>query len=198
MLLEKMFFSNWCCCCREDQSNTEEVLKGTPGPKYYGYSENGSFDGDTTSNSSSLTPEEKEREKGRLQKLVKEFAQDAVRGVPVCIIDTATGNSRSSTFRLERHLEYVALSPSFHSETEQFKMKEVTSVCKGKEILRLVPLSPASLSTLAVGMFLSTGNHILFSFQSPTERDRFYTCLKILRMSVEISNKEKGRESSSD
>jgi len=184
MLLEKMFTS-WCCCCREDQSHTEVVLKGGiegGGPD--------SFEGESTrSHSSSLTPEEKEREKIRLQKLVKDFAQDAVRGIPVCIIDTRTGNSCNATFRLGKHLEYVALSPFTNGETErQFGMKEVTSVYKGREVLRLVKLSPESLGALCVGMFLSSGRHVVFSFQSQTERDRFYTCLKILRMSVEISS----------
>jgi len=191
MLVEKMLTS-WCCCCREEPSNTEEVLKGDP-PKYrhHGYSESDAVEGESTrSHSSSLTPEEKEREKTRLQKLVKDFIQDAVRGIPVCIIDTRTGTTWNSTFRLEMHLEYVALTPFMNSEGEQFRMKEVTSVCKGKEVLRLVSVSPESLSGLSVGVFLNNGRHIVFTFKTPTERDRFYTCFKILRMTVEIGSKE--------
>jgi len=182
-IIPSIMFANCCCCCREDQSHTEEGGRGYLASE----SDVGEERESTRSHGSSLSPEEKEREKARLQKLVKDFARDAVRGMAVSIIDPSNGSVKNSVFRLEKHLDYISLDPYVNDAgPENFPMKAVVSICKGKEILKHIPLSQL-LGSLAVGVFFSDESNIVFSFPNSAERDRFYTCIKILRMSVDIN-----------
>jgi len=175
--------NSWCCCCSGEDQSTEERHNTVPGQRY-GCSESEGIESSLRSHGS-WSPEEKEKEKARLQQLVKEFANEAVAGVTVTVIDVRTGAEFRSTLQLEKRLNYLSLTPFMDNRTEQFKLKEVTYFCKGKEIMKHVAV-PESKSALSVGMFLTDGSTVVFAFSTSTERDRFYTCMKILRMSVDI------------
>jgi len=147
-----------------------------------------------------LTQEEKEREKARLQKLVKEFAKDAVQGVELSLIGDA-GKRETATFSMDRYLTVVTLTqpPGASGQKTELQMKDIISIFKGTDSARQnLTQSQRRIDGLGedvadntVGLEVSRpdGNKTktLFYFADVYSRDKFYTCLKILRMSVDIN-----------
>ncbi|CAK9081755.1 unnamed protein product [Durusdinium trenchii] len=128
---------------------------------------------------SSMSPEEKEREKGRLQKLVKDFAKEVVSGIPVNLVNPATAHP----------------SPHFFQD---YSVKELTKIYKGPEVLMNAPnlgvlaqhcvaFDTTRVQALWASSIALVYDLLTLSCQEALERDKFYTCLKILRMSVDIS-----------
>ncbi|CAK9081751.1 unnamed protein product [Durusdinium trenchii] len=117
---------------------------------------------------SSMSPEEKEREKGRLQKLVKDFAKEVVSGIPVNLVNPATAHP----------------SPHFFQD---YSVKELTKIYKGPEVLMNAPNLGVLAQHCVAFDTTRADRRLIFVFDEALERDKFYTCLKILRMSVDIS-----------
>merc|ERR1712217_688008 len=65
-------------------------------------------------------------------------------------------------------------------------MKEINAIFKGPDFAAKVPRL-ADLANKCVGCSCSTGKSICFHFEDTIERDVFFTCLKIVRMSADIS-----------
>ncbi|CAE8595140.1 unnamed protein product [Polarella glacialis] len=145
----------------------------------------------TASAGSSMSPEEKEREKARLQRLVKEFAKEAVTGIAVSLVSQDSGVQSPYFFQMDRYLTVFSLKPkdgsTADSAVQDFNVKDLSKVYKGHEILMCAP-SLGAVASLCVGLNTNRADRrLFFYFDEPLERDKFYTCLKILRMSVDIS-----------
>lgn len=146
---------------------------------------------DTSANSASMTHEEKEKEKARLQRLVKDFAKEAVTGVAVSMVNPETARRSPHFFQMDRYLTVFSLKPKDGSLAEaavqDFNVKDLTAIYKGVEVQVKAPSLGSSAST-CVGLDTNRADRTLFfHFDDNYERDKFYTCLKILRMSVDIS-----------
>eukprot|EP00745_Piridium_sociabile_P029354 TRINITY_DN47914_c0_g1_i1.p1 TRINITY_DN47914_c0_g1~~TRINITY_DN47914_c0_g1_i1.p1 ORF type:complete len:237 (+),score=30.87 TRINITY_DN47914_c0_g1_i1:144-854(+) len=142
------------------------------------------------SRASSLTPEEKEREKLRLQRLVKDFAKEAVGGMEVAIIDAESGDKHIRHMLMDRYLSKLRIKETPESkEVTEYAMRDIASIYKGADVLAKDPRLPEALALSAVGFDVSHGKDkaVLFWFPDSYNRDKFYTCLKILRMSVELN-----------
>jgi hypothetical protein len=145
----------------------------------------------TASQNSAMSVEEKEREKTRLQRLVKDFAKEAVTGIAVSLINPETVGRSPHFFQMDRYLTVFSLKPKDGSTAEScvqdFNVKDLTHIYKGAEVsLKAPSLGPAA--ALCVGLDTNRADRrLFFHFDEPIERDKFYTCLKILRMSVDIS-----------
>lgn len=139
----------------------------------------------------SMSPEEKEREKSRLQKLVKDFAKEVVSGILVNLVNPATASQSPHFFQMDRHLTVFSLKPKDGATAEvavqDYSVKDLTKIYKGPEVLMNCP----SLGVLAQHCVAFDTNRadrrLIFVFDEALERDKFYTCLKILRMSVDIT-----------
>merc|ERR1719272_1055857 len=68
--------------------------------------------------SSSLSPEDKVKEKMRLQELVKQFARDAVRGVKCTLLDRGTGEKFEAEYCLDKSLSEMG----FESKVRDFSV----------------------------------------------------------------------------
>merc|ERR1712150_229628 len=68
-----------------------------------------------------------------------------------------------------------------------FCMRDMSAMYKGPDFVRKVP-SLAHLASCCVGLEFASGpSEVNFRFKDVQERDHFYTCFKILRMSVDIA-----------
>lgn len=138
---------------------------------------------------------EREREKSRLQKLLKDFAKEAVAGFAVNLVNTkSVGRKPHYMFQMDRHLSTFTLRPedgstAVESSMQGFSMKEVIEIYKGPEVVTRAPMLGVDANA-CVGLDLGVqglGDHrLLFHFDDSYERDKFYTCLQVVRMSVEI------------
>lgn len=143
-----------------------------------------------TSAGSGMSSEEKEREKVRLQKLVKDFAKEAVTGIAVSLVSPETARLSPHFFQMDRYLTVFSLKPKDGSSAEaavqDFNVKDLTSIYKGAEVCIKAP-SLGGTATSCVGLDTNRADRrLFFHFEDSFERDKFYTCLKILRMSVDI------------
>mmetsp|Transcript_94599 Transcript_94599/g.149604 ORF Transcript_94599/g.149604 Transcript_94599/m.149604 type:complete len:237 (-) Transcript_94599:112-822(-) len=144
-----------------------------------------------TSAGSSMSAEEKEREKARLQRLVKDFAKEAVTGIAVNLVNAETARKSPHFFQMDRYLTVFSLKPkdgsTAESSVQDFNVKDLTSIYKGMEVSMKAP-SLGSVASSCVGLDTNRADRrLFFHFDDNYERDKFYTCLKILRMSVDIN-----------
>jgi len=145
----------------------------------------------STASANSMSPEEKEKEKGRLQRLVKEFAKEAVTGIAVNLVNPETSRYSPHFFQMDRYLTVFSLKPkdgsTADSSVQDFNVKDLTKIYKGPEVLMSAP-SLGTVAATCVAMDTTRADRkLFFQFDEPLERDKFYTCLKILRMSVDIN-----------
>mmetsp|Transcript_71627 Transcript_71627/g.180763 ORF Transcript_71627/g.180763 Transcript_71627/m.180763 type:complete len:281 (+) Transcript_71627:172-1014(+) len=139
-----------------------------------------------------MSAEEKEREKARLQKLVKEFAKEAVTGIAVSLVTPGTGAQTPYFFQMDRYLTVFSLQPKDGSNStaeatlQCVNVRDLTQIYKGADVAMRAP-GLGRLAGLCVGLDTTRADRqLFFCFDEPLERDKFYTCLKILRMSVDI------------
>jgi len=145
----------------------------------------------TGSMGSTMSAEEKEREKARLQRLVKDFAKEAVTGIAVNLVNAETARKSPHFFQMDRYLTVFSLKPkdgsTAESSVQDFNVKDLTSIYKGAEVSMKAP-SLGSVAASCVGLDTNRADRrLFFHFDDNYERDKFYTCLKILRMSVDIN-----------
>jgi len=150
--------------------------------------------------SSSTGSKSKEAEKTRLQEVVRGFSKQAITGIPVELIDPERAQITQYMFKMDKYLFNMDLrrtqggtGGSDSARDRSFKLKTITNIAKGHDKVSSAPALTAYAKSI-LGLELSPEDDepctIYFHFKDMTERDRFYTCLKILRMSVEINDKK--------
>lgn len=139
-----------------------------------------------------MSLEEKEFEKARLHQLVKDFAKEAIRGIAISVINPETARRSPHYFQMDRYLTVFSLKPkdgstAALSPVRDFNVKDLTGIYKGVEVCLKAPRL-GTAAPLCVGLDTNRADQqLFFCFDEQIERDKFYTCLKILRMSVDIS-----------
>merc|ERR1719316_178828 len=73
----------------------------------------------------SMSPEEKEQEKARLQALVKLFVQEAMQGMDCIIVDPKTGNRNQSRYVLDKSLGEIKFSINPQAILDLAQLEEV-------------------------------------------------------------------------
>jgi hypothetical protein len=138
-----------------------------------------------------MTEEEMEQEATRLQNLVKEFAGQVITGIEVTVIDAQTQQKTPHLFQMDRFLTVFSFTPKENGtgSKQDVDMKGVSAVyCEtdGTEISSKAP-SLASVARKCVGFDIGQDSkRMFFFFNDELEREKFYTCLKILWMSVSV------------
>eukprot|EP00403_Amphidinium_massartii_P010875 CAMPEP_0178411732 /NCGR_PEP_ID=MMETSP0689_2-20121128/21645_1 /TAXON_ID=160604 /ORGANISM="Amphidinium massartii, Strain CS-259" /LENGTH=223 /DNA_ID=CAMNT_0020032945 /DNA_START=61 /DNA_END=732 /DNA_ORIENTATION=+ len=171
-----------------DPSKAKQGAIGGPSPR--------DLDGSASARSnvsggSTMSSEEKEREKLRLQRLVKDFAKEAVTGIAISLVNAETTRQSPHFFQMDRYLTVFSLKPkdgsTAESSVQDFNVKDLTAIYKGVEVAQKAP-SLGALASQCVGLDTNRADRrLFFHFDDSYERDKFYTCLKILRMSVDIN-----------
>eukprot|EP00930_Biecheleria_cincta_P082999 TRINITY_DN72642_c0_g1_i1.p1 TRINITY_DN72642_c0_g1~~TRINITY_DN72642_c0_g1_i1.p1 ORF type:complete len:252 (+),score=43.04 TRINITY_DN72642_c0_g1_i1:103-756(+) len=140
----------------------------------------------------SLSPEEKEKEKARLQELVNRFAKKAVRGCPCVYVKEGSAERFSTQYRIDKSLEYLILvnakDPGVAEVTcpiaaiqDIYSMLEDGESCFPSDIVG--SLRPEERELLLMVVF-SNSEGKLFRFclleDDTASRDIFLECLRIL------------------
>lgn len=140
----------------------------------------------------SLTAEEKEAEKARLQALVNNFAKKAVRGCSCMYFKEGTAQRFVTQYRIDKSLEYLILvNPKEPGVTEVtcpiaaiqdiYSMSEDGSSCFPVEVVKA--LEPKDKENLLMIVFNDSDGK-LFRFclveESTQSRDDFLECMRIL------------------
>mmetsp|Transcript_72594 Transcript_72594/g.200260 ORF Transcript_72594/g.200260 Transcript_72594/m.200260 type:complete len:215 (+) Transcript_72594:155-799(+) len=140
----------------------------------------------------SLSPEEKEREKERLQSLVNSFARKAVKGAPCTYFNEGTGERFSTQYRIDKGLEYLIIlnaQDANHAEVtcpiiaiqDIYSVVEDGESCFPPEVLSTI--KPTELEQLLMVVYRG-GNDKIFRFcmleESRESLDMFLECLRIL------------------
>jgi hypothetical protein len=153
--------------------------------------------GSAPSTARSLTPEERQKEKERLQDMVKEFAKAVVQGQQCQWLDpTGIGGPKPATYFFDKGLSTFSLRLedrppiSFHMVSIQEVMKDHINTPFAS--LRLHRDSADHERRFACLQYEDGGelNHLGILLPNPYERERFYTCMKILRWAMD-SRREK-------
>lgn len=149
---------------------------------------------------SSLTPEEKAAEKARLQELVKKFAKSAVQGVP-CELVLESGMTRGK-YKIDKKLQKMTMESEAQGTANYTFM--VSSI---QEIHRMedgeVHFPPNARQTLgpderARALAISYTNDagqpgtVCFLENGATDKERFLTCMKILRLYSQTATPKSG------
>jgi len=139
---------------------------------------------------SDVVNEEREREKGKLQKLLKDFAKDAVAGIAVNLVNLRTGRKPPYFFQMDKHLFVCSLRPKDGSAAEfpiqDFNMTDLVSISKGHDLLARWPCLGREVAG-CVGLDLEPDDRsMLLHFDDAFERDKFYTSMQVMLLSVGI------------
>ena len=134
------------------------------------------------------------QEKVRLQMAMRRFVQEATEGMVVEILEEEEGcNATMATLQLDRRLH--ALTLHMPEMTRSYKMQDMTAIFRDKEFTSLVPgLSHLSPRCVAVDFCTEHDFRVCFQFKDTDHRDNFYSCLKILRMSIDAAKSPKSDE----
>mmetsp|Transcript_31944 Transcript_31944/g.52659 ORF Transcript_31944/g.52659 Transcript_31944/m.52659 type:complete len:188 (+) Transcript_31944:51-614(+) len=125
----------------------------------------------------SLTAEEKEAEKARLQALVNNFAKKAVRGCPCVYFKEGTAQRFVTQYRIDKSLEYLILV-----NPKEPGVTEVT--CPIAAIQDIYSMSEDGSSCFPAEVVFNDSEGKLFRFclveESTQSRDDFLECMRIL------------------
>ncbi|CEL98401.1 unnamed protein product [Vitrella brassicaformis CCMP3155] len=133
-----------------------------------------------------LSAEEKKDEKARLQRVVKDFAKDAVGGMEMTVIDL-DGRKFRTLFQMDSYLQYFTFEPvkgeAVPEHMRKIEMKSVDSVYRDSKVMKKKPNFPFPEDAPHCVGFETRGGRVKLFFLIPEEdaRDNFYTCFKVLR-----------------
>lgn len=159
------------------------------------------------------TEDTKESAKVRLQRLIRDFAHDAVGpGLEVEVQSEALRHSPGASpegvvqalLRMDRRLSRMEVwPPSTVEGTVQgaqpfvsVALQQVGNIVKGPGTESEAPEADREHSMLTVVQ--RNGPDLRLSFDSAVSRDRAYTCLRIFQMSVDQSLESQSREAESE
>jgi len=198
----------WCCNCGHEEEEKSTIHNHTTGrvaskPEEFTSLLN-SAHAHQLSDVTVMSPSEKMKEKARLQELVKGFAKRAVHGVACQIVDVATGRINPAAYEIDRQLRRLRVVPKdpdvpirAHNIS---RIRDSFSIEAGE-----ASVPPAVRSALVEEQ---QRRLVLISFEdapmlclleaSIAERERFVTCLKILRLfAAHAVSSEPGRATAS-
>ncbi|CAJ1356040.1 unnamed protein product, partial [Effrenium voratum] len=129
--------------------------------------------------------DDKETAKHRLQRLIRDFAHDAVGpGLPVEVQSADAEGEEGGTLRLDRRLSQIEFWLGGGSAASiVMPFSKVESISKGAEGTDEKESDPRMASALK--MVWKAGAELRVTFDSVMARDRAYTCLRIFHMSME-------------
>jgi len=147
---------------------------------------------DDGSTARSLTPEEKEAEKSRLQALVNTFAKRAVRGCQCQYLKEGNAERLTTQYRIDKSLEYLIVVNPSDPQTQEVtcpiaSIQDIYSLVEDGESCfppELVKNLSAEEKELLLMVVYRSGADKMFRFclleETRDSRDIFLECLRIL------------------
>lgn len=154
---------------------------------------------------STMTPEERIRERERLQDMVKEFAKAVVMGQPCQWLCSNVGSPRPATYAFDKALSTFTLRPeeSQPLTVQMMRIREVSKDLRETPFIELLDLPrPHALAGDELERRFvclvhedpscpGAKQHLGLLLPNPYERERFYKCMKILRWAMD-TKRERG------
>merc|ERR1712186_206003 len=108
--------------------------------------------------------------------------------MPINIIDAHSLVITDGTLLIDKDIQVLTLSSSSNGTRSDsvVNMRDISAIVKGPDLEAKVPRF-AELGSRCVGAQTSAGSLFCFHFDDASARDKFFTCLKIIRMSVDIA-----------
>lgn len=146
----------------------------------------------TASGESDMATSDREREKTRLQRLLKDFAKEAVAGIVVSLVNPRTGRMPPYLLQMDRHLSLLSLKPKDGStadaQVQDFKVADIASIYKGHEVFVRAP-AIGKEAVGCVGLDMNAADcSLIFHFDDAYDRDKFYTSMQVLTLSAGIQH----------
>ncbi|PHJ16031.1 hypothetical protein CSUI_010155 [Cystoisospora suis] len=176
-----------CCSC--DPETEEETQVNVEGERPQSDSSNEGFP---------LTPEQKQKEKERLQALVKAFAKSAVGGTSCYFIDVASQQKIAASYMLDKSLKtFTVLFPN--GVEHSFSLSSLQDVYSYEDLLHaqstasltqepgIANLGDEEKRRLVMLEYLDASHRrlnrlFLMEVGGDDMRDRFLTCMRILKL----------------
>mmetsp|Transcript_59423 Transcript_59423/g.109960 ORF Transcript_59423/g.109960 Transcript_59423/m.109960 type:complete len:228 (+) Transcript_59423:108-791(+) len=201
--------TRWICSTSAATASTHEEIVGADGRLYNSVADalaaspsSPSRSPGSTSNLDPARPEvEKESQKARLQRLIREFAHQVVGpGLPVEAESVALKSFAGANdaghmeafLRMDRRLSRIEIWPQQSkegtpTEVAAVPLHMVSGIHKGSGTQE--PMNPPNVDGSRSPRALLTisrqeGPELRLFFESPLSRDRAYTCLRIFQMSA--------------
>lgn len=139
---------------------------------------------------SGMASADRDREKARLQRMLKDFAKEAVAGIVVSLVNPRTGRKPPYFMQMDRHLTMLSLRPKDGSTAESaiqdFSVTDIASIYKGHEVFVRAPcLGKEAVGCVGLDMELADCT-LIFHFDDAYDRDKFYTSMQVLSLSAGI------------
>jgi len=143
-----------------------------------------------------LSHEDRQKEKERLQDMVKEFAKAVIQGQQCQWLPSTAGAPRSATYSFDKALRTFTLRPEDCPATslEMIRIQEVIKDVRDTPFSELVNLPrPHALAgdeferrfVCLLHGDESQPQYLSLLLPNPYERERFYTSMKILRWAMD-------------
>jgi len=146
---------------------------------------------------------QRDQEKARLRQALSEFVPRAVKGCILSVVSAETGWRAPYLFTMDSRLTRISLQPlhvhSAASITElEIKLRDVVRIYKDADVQKAAPFLGREASSCVGIDIVATGpgqGRRLFFYQvDALEREKLFTCLKVLRMAIDVATDDEGFE----
>mmetsp|Transcript_52638 Transcript_52638/g.132286 ORF Transcript_52638/g.132286 Transcript_52638/m.132286 type:complete len:340 (-) Transcript_52638:85-1104(-) len=159
-----------------------------------------------------LTAEAKQREKEKLQEMVKEFAKSVMGGMSCEYVDNHTLKLKPATYTIDRALRLFSVqtkdAPADADPLVAFeitKMVEIHRHYKKMPPLMSLPDPTTAMSSNDLARLIciqythdDRPMYMLLCLRDPADQERFFTCMKILRWAMEGRQTNEPKRTPSD
>merc|ERR1712008_519537 len=97
------------------------------------------------------------------------------------------GELANHVFLMDRTFSVMTLQCPRRLE-QRYPMKDLCMILKGTDFVQKMPTLAKYVANCLALVFEGDEGQLIFHFDDSSRRDHFYTCLKILRMSVDINS----------
>lgn len=128
----------------------------------------------------SLTEEQKAKEMGKLQNMIKEFVKEVLQGVYLDVV-LEDGSLMSCRCTMDNKLSVLSLQ--VRDTVRHINLTDIQEICSGKELRNIRTTTP--LDDLCTTLVMSNDQCVSFKFRDVQAREHFATCMKVLRLALE-------------
>mmetsp|Transcript_47903 Transcript_47903/g.113839 ORF Transcript_47903/g.113839 Transcript_47903/m.113839 type:complete len:316 (-) Transcript_47903:105-1052(-) len=138
------------------------------------------------------SPEERLAAKEKLKGLLTDFLKAVFSGIWVTVLNPETALPAQFVMTMDRHL-YVTLRPkaSVKDGLLGFELKDGFTLSKGAHVGALAPKLAHLTANITCIEQTTLGVLLFFYFEDSWEAELFFSCLKVLQMSADISKKNR-------
>merc|ERR1719183_1794075 len=128
----------------------------------------------------SLNEEQKEREMGKLQHMIRDFVMEFLQGV---YLDAILEDGSLVPCRCIMDSKLSVLMLQVQNMTRQIDLTSIQEICSGRELRDLRVTTP--LDGHCVTLVMADDQCVSFKFADAQGREHFATCMKVLRLALD-------------